>query len=90
MNIEQALPIATREVVVNSLNEFFKTKLQIPKKMNKFLIGRAIDLVVAGHQTVEQAQKAMGLLRSEVEFVVKAVDEFMGWANYVENGVNRP
>lgn len=77
--LQSVLPASSHEAIAKSMGEDFKSKLKLPKGTNGFLVARAVDRVLLEKKTVAEVQKAMGLVRSEAEYVTAVVDEFRAW-----------
>lgn len=78
-SLQSVLPVAARDAVANGMNEDFRSSLKLPKKMNRYLVARAMDRVLLEHLTVAEVKAQMGLVKSEAEYVEKVVAEFRAW-----------
>lgn len=78
-SLSSVLPASTQEVVAKGFGEDFKSKLKLPKGVNRFLVARAVDRVLLNKDTVAEVKKAMGLVASEVDYVTAVINEFRAW-----------
>lgn len=78
-SLQSVLPAATRDVIAKSMSEDFRSNLKLPRRMDRHLVARAIDYVLLGKLTIEETQRKMGLLRSEVAYITAVIDEFRQW-----------
>jgi hypothetical protein len=76
-NIQDIAPVASQEALLAAIQKTFQSTLRLPKDMNRFMIGRAVDRVLLERVAIEEL--GMGLLRSEREYITKVVSEFKAW-----------
>jgi hypothetical protein len=78
-SLESVIPAASREAISDELKKSFESQLKLPKGMNRHLVARAIDRVLLGGQDIDEVQREMGLVYSEVGYVVRVVFEYRAW-----------